>query len=71
MEPLGPPYPEEDDDPVPAGDLDLLGDLGLHADRHGRAARRRGALPDEVLSDVADRLGFGALFDEAVGLTSA
>jgi hypothetical protein len=27
--------------------------------------------PDEMLSDVARRLGFGALFDEAVGLTSA
>jgi hypothetical protein len=27
--------------------------------------------PDEMLSDVADRLGFGELFDEAVGLASA
>jgi hypothetical protein len=27
--------------------------------------------PDEMLSDVARRLGFGPLFDDAVGLTSA
>jgi hypothetical protein len=27
--------------------------------------------PDEMLSDVARRLGFGSLFDEAVGLASA
>ncbi len=27
--------------------------------------------PDEMLSDVARRLGFGPLFDEAVGLASA
>ncbi len=27
--------------------------------------------PDEALSEVARRLGFGAQFDDAVGLTSA
>ena len=27
--------------------------------------------PDEMLSDVARRAGFGPLFDKAVGLTSA
>jgi hypothetical protein len=27
--------------------------------------------PDEMLSDVARRLGFGPLFDEAVGLSSS
>jgi hypothetical protein len=27
--------------------------------------------PDEMLSDIARRLGFGPLFDEAVGLASA
>jgi putative tRNA adenosine deaminase-associated protein len=28
---LGLPQPEDEDDQVPAGDLDLLGDLGMHA----------------------------------------
>ena len=27
--------------------------------------------PDEMLSDIARKLGFGELFDDAVGLTSA
>jgi hypothetical protein len=27
--------------------------------------------PDEMLSDIARRIGFGELFDDAVGLTSA
>ena len=27
--------------------------------------------PDELLSEVARRLGFGELFDDVVGLTSA
>ncbi len=27
--------------------------------------------PDEMLSDITRRLGFGKLFDDAVGLTSA
>jgi hypothetical protein len=27
--------------------------------------------PDEMLSDIAGRLGFGPLFDEAVDLASA
>ena len=27
--------------------------------------------PDEMLSEVARRLGFGELFDDAVGFTSA
>ena len=40
VEPLGLPLPEEDDDQVPAGDLDILGDLGMPAMDMARAARR-------------------------------
>ena len=71
VELLGLPYPEEDDDQVPAGDLDILGDLGLHAMDMGVLLDDDELYPDEVLSDVARRLGFGTQFDEAVGLTSA
>ena len=71
VEQLGLPYPEEDDDQVPAGDLDLLGDLGLHAIDLGELLDDDELYPDEVLSDIARRLGFGEMFDEAVGLTSA
>ena len=68
---LGLPPPEDDDPQVPAGDLDLLGDLGLHAMEMGVLLDDVELYPDEVLSDVARRLGFGELFDDAVGLTSA
>ncbi len=67
---LGLPPPEDDDVEVPAGDLDLLADLGLHAVEMGALLDDVELYPDEVLSDIADRLGFGALFDDTVGLTT-
>ena len=68
---LGLPLPEDDDDQVPAGDLDLLGDLGMHAMDMGVLLDDADLYPDEMLSDVARRLGFGPLFDEAVGMAPA
>ena len=65
------PMPEEDDDQVPAGDLDLLGDMGMHAMDLAVLLDDFDLYPDEMLSDIARRLGFGPLFDEAVGLASA
>lgn len=67
---LGLPPAEDDDVEVPAGDLDLLGDLGLHAAEMGELLDDVELYPDEVLSDIAGRLGFGALFDDLVGLTA-
>ena len=71
VEHLGLPYPEEDDEQAPAGDLGILADLGLSAMDMGVLLDDYDLYPDEMLSDVAGRLGFGELFDEAVGLTSA
>ena len=68
---LGLPDPEDEDEQVPAGDLDLLGDLGMHAMDMGVLLDDVDLYPDEMLSDIARRLGFGELFDDAVGLTSA
>ena len=68
---LGLPPPEDDDVEAPAGDLSLLDDLGLHADDLGALLDDVELYPDEMLSDIARRLGFGELFDDAVGLTSA
>ena len=68
---LGLPPPEDDDVQVPAGDLDLLGDLGMHAIDMGALLDDVELYPDEMLSDIARRLGFGDLFDDAVGLASA
>jgi putative tRNA adenosine deaminase-associated protein len=71
VEHLGLPPPEDDDDQLPAGDLDLLGDLGITAMDLGVLIDDDDLYPDEVMSDVARRLGFGELFDQTVGLTSA
>jgi putative tRNA adenosine deaminase-associated protein len=71
VEHLGLPLPEEDDDQVPAGDLDILGDLGMNAMDLGALLDDEELYPDEMLSEVARRLGFGPLFDDAVDLTSA
>jgi putative tRNA adenosine deaminase-associated protein len=68
---LGLPEPEDDDEPAPAGDLDLLGDLGMAAMDMAVLLDDLELYPDEMLSDIARRLGFGPIFDEAVGLTSA
>ena len=68
---LGLPPPEDDDVEVPAGDLDLLADLGMGAIDMGVLLDDLDLYPDEMLSDVARRLGFGELFDEAVGLAPA
>lgn len=68
---LGLPPPEDDDVEVPAGDLDLLADLGMHASDMGALLDDVELYPDEMLSDIARRLGFGDLFDDAVGLASA
>jgi putative tRNA adenosine deaminase-associated protein len=71
VEHLGLPPPEDEDDQVPAGDLDLLGDLGMAAMDMAVLLDDFDLYPDEMLSDVARRLGFGPLFDEAAGRTSA
>jgi putative tRNA adenosine deaminase-associated protein len=68
---LGLPFDEDDDEQVPAGDLDLLGDLGMGAMDMGVLLDDDELYPDEALSEVARRIGFGTQFDDAVGLTSA
>jgi putative tRNA adenosine deaminase-associated protein len=68
---LGLPPAEDEDEQVPAGDLDLLGDLGMHAMDMGVLIDDFELYPDEMLSDIARKLGFGKLFDDAVGFTSA
>ena len=62
---------EDEGDQVPAGDLDLLGDLGLHELEMVVLLDDVDLYPDEILSDVARQLGFGEQFDDAVGLSPA
>ncbi len=68
---LGLPPPEDDDDQLPAGDLGLLDDLGVPAMDMGVLLDDLDLYPDETLSEIARRVGFGELFDAAVDLTSA
>ncbi|MFT4287846.1 tRNA adenosine deaminase-associated protein [Nocardioides sp.] len=68
---LGLPMPEDEDDQEPAGDLGILADAGMSAMDMGVLLDDVDLYPDESLSEVARKLGFGELFDDAVGLTSA
>jgi putative tRNA adenosine deaminase-associated protein len=59
------PPPDDDDDQIqPAGDLGLLSDLGLAAMELGAMCDDLELYPDELLGDIAARLGFGREFDD-------
>ena len=57
----------DDDDPRPAGDLDIISDLGMAALELGVLCDDDDLYPDEILGDVATRLGFGDAFERIVG----
>jgi putative tRNA adenosine deaminase-associated protein len=66
------PLPDDDDDQIqPAGDLSLLADLGLSAMELGAMCDDLDLYPDELLGDVAQRLGFGRQFDEMLDTAMA
>lgn len=61
------PPPDDDDDQIqPAGDLGIIADLGLPAIELGAMCDDDDLYPDELLSDISARLGFGREFDEVV-----
>jgi len=62
------PEAEDEDEQVPAGDPGILTDLGLGVMDMGVLLDDFDLYPDEMLSDIATRLGFGAQFDEVVGV---
>lgn len=59
--------PETGDDPVPVGDLEIVADLGLASVELSLLCDDDELYPDEALSDLADRLGFGDQFETIVG----
>ena len=65
------PIPDDEDDQVPAGDLSILGDLGMGAMDMGALLDDYDLYPDEMLADIATRVGFGAHFDEVVGVPAS
>lgn len=56
------PELEDDDEPQPAGDMEILADLGVSAMDLAVMLDDPDAFPDEVLGDIAERLGFGDAF---------
>jgi putative tRNA adenosine deaminase-associated protein len=62
------PLPDDEDDQEPAGDLAILSDLGLSAMDMGALLDDLDLYPDEMLGDIAAKVGFGAQFDDTVGV---
>lgn len=71
VEHLGLPLPEDDDEQVPAGDLGIVADLGMGAMDMGALLDDYDLYPDEMLGDIARKLGFGRQFDDVVGVLTS
>ena len=70
LETLDLDMPDEDDDQEPAGDLGIVADLGVPAMDMGALLDDEDLYPDEILGEIAHKLGFGALYDDAVGVSA-
>ncbi len=57
----------EDDAPQAVGDLELLSDLGMTAFDLGSLCDDDDLYPEDVLLDVAERLGFGVELEAVLG----
>jgi putative tRNA adenosine deaminase-associated protein len=64
------PLPD-DEDQEPAGDLGIVTDLGLGPMDLGALLDDYDLYPDEMLSEIAAKLGFGRMYDELVGVASS
>lgn len=64
------PLPSDDDDQAPAGDLGIVADLGLGAMDMGALLDDYELYPDEMLGDIASKLGFRRQLDEALGVAA-
>ncbi len=65
------PLPDDDEDQEPAGDLGIVTDLGLGPMDMGALLDDYDLYPDEMLSEIAAKLGFGRLYAELVGVASS
>jgi putative tRNA adenosine deaminase-associated protein len=61
------PDPEDPDDPQPVGDLEIISDLGMPALELSVLCDDDDLFPEDILRDVADRLGFGDELDAIIG----
>ena len=60
------PQPDEDEAAAPAGDLDIFADLGIDSMELVAVCSDLEAYPDEMLGQVAARIGFGPQFESVV-----
>jgi putative tRNA adenosine deaminase-associated protein len=58
---------DDEEEQVPAGDLAIVSDLGLSASDMGALLDDLDLYPEEILSDVAETVGFGEEFDDLAG----
>ena len=65
------PLPDDEEPQEPAGDLAIVADLGMGAMDMGALLDDYDLYPDEMLGDIATRLGFGSLYDDLVGVTTS
>lgn len=64
------PMPDDEDEQLPAGDLAIVADLGVPAMDMGAMLDDLELYPDELLGDIAHKVGFGSLYDELLGVTT-
>lgn len=66
-EALDAPDPEDDDPVEPIGDLEILADLGVASVELSLLCEDDDLYPDDVLLDIAERLGFRDQLETIVG----
>ena len=60
-------FVDDEDEQAPAGDLGIVADMGMSAKDMGALLDDNDLYPEEILSDVADNVGFGSKLDELLG----
>jgi putative tRNA adenosine deaminase-associated protein len=60
-------FVDDEDEQAPAGDLGIVADMGMSAKDMGALLDDYDLYPEEILSDVADNVGFGSKLDELLG----
>ncbi|GAB2665193.1 tRNA adenosine deaminase-associated protein [Kribbella swartbergensis] len=60
------PLADDEDEQVPAGDLGIIADLGMSAMDLGALCDDVDLYPEEMLEEIAEALGFGNQFHEAI-----
>ncbi len=61
------PDPDDPDEPMPLGDLEIVSDLGMTGAELGELCDDDELFPEDVLRDVAARLGFVDKLDAIIG----